>query len=258
MAGNLGHAADHVHLHVPGDTPIHRLPASAKLIGLVLFTVAVALTPRRAVLAFAVDAAVLGAVIVLARLHLRLIVGRLLVITPFVVGALLIPFISQGGDSFDLAGLTLSVDGSWAAWNIIAKATLGASASIVVSATTSVPELLAGFSTLRIPPVLVAIVTFMFRYLDLLIDQVRRMRNAMVARCHDARWLWQVRPMASSAGALFVRSYERGERVHHAMVARGYTGTMPTLTEQRSSQWHGVLAAIPGIVAATAAILVIV
>ena len=34
---------------------------------------------------------------------------------------------------------------------------------------------------------------------------------------------WPV--LARSAGALFIRSYERGERVHLAMLSRGYTGT---------------------------------
>jgi energy-coupling factor transporter transmembrane protein EcfT len=36
---------------------------------------------------------------------------------------------------------------------------------------------------------------------------------------------WKV--IANSAGALFIRSYERGERVHLAMISRGYTGHMP-------------------------------
>jgi cobalt/nickel transport system permease protein len=114
-------------------------------------------------------------------------------------------------------------------WNILAKASIGATASIVLSATTRVPDVLTGLTRLRVPRVLVAIIAFMMRYLDLLVRQLGRMRTSMTARCHDPRWLWQVKPIASSAGALFVRSYERGERVHQAMLARGYTGTMPTL-----------------------------
>ena len=33
--------------------------------------------------------------------------------------------------------------------------------------------------------------------------------------------------LATAAGALFIRSYERGERVHLAMIARGYQGDLP-------------------------------
>jgi len=132
------------------------------------------------------------------------------------------------------------------------KALIGASASIVLSATTPVPDLLRGLARLRIPPLIVSIVAFMFRYLDLVVDQLRRMRTAMVARCHDPRWLWQARPIASAAGVLFVRSYERGERVHQAMLARGFSGTMPELDHRRATRREWWLAAVPGALAVSA------
>ncbi len=70
------------------------------------------------------------------------------------------------------------------------------------------------------------------------------MRTAMVARAHDPRWLWQAKPIASSAGAMFVRSYERGERVHSAMLARGFTGSMPQLDHRPATmtEWITCLA----------------
>ena len=48
---------------------------------------------------------------------------------------------------------------------------------------------------------------------------------------------WPV--IAKSAGALFIRAYERGERIHLAMLSRGYQGTMPTMvnTQVNSVQW---------------------
>lgn len=248
----MGGAVDHRHLHVPGSTPVHRLPAAAKVLGLVVFAVAVALTPRRAVPVFVIDAFVLGAVITLARLPIRLVASRLLVITPFVLMAALLPFIGEGGEQVDVAGWSLSVDGLWATWNIVAKASLGATASIVLAATTPIPEVLAGLGKLKVPWVFVAIVSFMFRYLDLLVDQLQRMRRAMVSRCHDPRWLWQARPIASSAGALFVRSYERGERIHQAMAARGYTGTMPSLADDHVHRRDYLTAALPGVIAVVA------
>jgi cobalt/nickel transport system permease protein len=68
----------------------------------------------------------------------------------------------------------------------------------------------------------------------------------MIARGYDPRWLSQARPIASSAGALFVRSYERGERVHAAMLARGFTGEMPMLERSpaTASQWIGASALV--------------
>jgi cobalt/nickel transport system permease protein len=257
--GQVRHAADHAHLHVPGDTPVHRIPPHIKLVGLVVFVTAVALTPRHAVGAFAADAVVLLAAVVAARLPVRVVVVRLAVIVPFLVFAVLVPFIA-GGDQVDVLGMSLSRDGLWAAWNVTAKAVLGATASIVLAATTPVPDVIRGLNRLRVPAVLVGIVAFMFRYLDLLVDQTRRMRNAMVSRGHDPRWLWQVGPIAASAGTLFVRSYERGERVHHAMAARGYTGTMPDLDDSGRAVATGnvgwwVLASIPASVAVVALVI---
>jgi cobalt/nickel transport system permease protein len=100
-----------------------------------------------------------------------------------------------------------------------------------------------GLAVLRVPAVLTAIMMFMVRYLELITDELRRMRVAMTARGYDPRWLSQARPIASSAGALFVRSSERGERVHHAMLARGFTGVMPELEMRRATnaEWAGVI-----------------
>ena len=50
------------------------------------------------------------------------------------------------------------------------------------------------------------------------------MRRARLSRGHDPRFLWQVGATARGVGALFVRSYERGERVHLAMLSRGFDG----------------------------------
>ena len=52
-----------------------------------------------------------------------------------------------------------------------------------------------------------------------------RMRVARLSRGDDPRWLWQIRGAAATAGTLFIRAYERGERVYAAMLARGYPGT---------------------------------
>ncbi|MEC7434025.1 MAG: cobalt ECF transporter T component CbiQ [Actinomycetota bacterium] len=221
---------------------MHRLSPEAKLVAVVAVVVVIAMTPRRETVAFALYALGAWAIIATTKIGLLTYLKRLSVIIPFVMFALIVPFIG-GGESVHVLGVSLSVDGLWATWNILAKAGLGATMSIALSATTPVPELLHGMTRLKVPRLLVAIVAFMLRYIDVLVEQLGRMRRSMVARGHDPRWLWQVKPIASSAGALFVRSYERGERVHQAMLARGYTGVMPTVSEQRAStkEWLAVL-----------------
>ena len=102
-------------------------------------------------------------------------------------------------------------------------------AAILLAATTPVTEILTGLERLRVPKVLTAIAGFMVRYLDVIVGDAGRMRTARLSRGDNPRWIWQARAFASSAGLLFVRSYERGEQVHLAMISRGYDGTMPEL-----------------------------
>lgn len=242
-------------LHHLGTSPVHRLAAAPKLVGLVAFVVAVALTPRRSVAVLLADAAVLAVVVALARLPLRLVLVRLAAVVPFVAFALVLPFLGTG-ERTEVLGASVSIDGLWAAWNLLAKAALGATAAIVVTATTPVPDLLAGLDRLRLPRVVVAIIASMIRYLDLVADELARSRRAMTARGHDPRWLWQVGPIASSLGSLFVRTYERGERVHLAMVARGFTGTMPVVAPPERLRTTAVAAALaPGALALSLLVL---
>lgn len=208
------------------EGPIQRLAPDLKVIALLGFVLAVVATPTRAVWAFGVDAVLVLGVVAIAGLPPRPLARRLTIELPFVAFALLLPFAGRG-DQVTVAGLSLSVAGLWAMWGILAKATLATAASVVLAATTPVADLLDGLDRLRLPRVLTAIAGFMVRYLDVTTDQVRRMSIARVSRGDDPRWIWQARATAASAGTLFVRSLERGERVHLAMVARGYDGHLP-------------------------------
>ena len=247
-------SAGHRHeLYVPGTSPLHRLAPEAKIAGATLFVIAVAVTPRRAVLAFAVHAAVVVIGVILARFRPSLVLRRLSIVIPFIAFAVFIPFVA-GGPETEVLGLSLSTEGLWGSWNVVAKAVLGTSVSILLAGTTPIPDLLRGLAHLRVPTVLTSIIAFMFRYLDVIVGEMGRMRVAMVSRGHDARWLWQAKPIASSAGALFVRSYERGERVHSAMLARGYDGTIPTLEHHHASGREWAAALVPAAVAAVAAV----
>lgn len=241
-------AAGHHHaLHRPGDSLVHRLPPQCKLLATVAFTLVVVATPRELFLAFAGYALLLAGVAVVARVPPGFVLRRMAIETPFVVFALALPVIGTG-ERVDVAGLSLSVEGLWAGWNIIAKATLGVVASILLAATTEPRMMLLGAQRLRLPPLLVQIAMFMLRYMDLIMDEMRRMRVAREARGFTARDVRHIPVLARSAGALFIRSYERGERVHLAMLSRGYTGTMPVIHDLSAArrQW-GMALLLPGL-----------
>lgn len=245
--------AGHTHaLYVHGHSFVHRLAPEVKLAVAFGFVVAIAVTPREAVWAFAIYAAMLIGLVWLSRLPPRFVLARMVVILPFVLFAFLIPFIASG-ERVEVLGVSVSEEGLWGTWNIVAKAALGVAVSIVLAGTTEVAEILRGMGRLKVPAALTAIASFMVRYLTLIAEDLRRMRTAMTARGHDPRWLWQVRPIAASSGALFIRSYERGERVHQAMLARGYTGMMPDLDRRRATGREWAVGAVFFIIAATVA-----
>lgn len=75
------------------------------------------------------------------------------------------------------------------------------------------------------------------------------MRLARISRGHDPRFLWQAGATARGVGALFIRSYERGERVHLAMLSRGWNGDMPRLSDAVTTRRHWALGLAPVVVA---------
>ena len=79
------------------------------------------------------------------------------------------------------------------------------------------------------PRVMIMILSFMYRYVFVLVDEVMRMRQARDSRNFGGSRLWHLRTIGNMTGTLFIRSYERGERVYAAMLARGFDGQCRTL-----------------------------
>jgi cobalt/nickel transport system permease protein len=217
----------HTHtLYVHGHSPAHRLPSHVKVAALLVFLLGVVSTPREVFWAFGAHAAVLAIAARTAQLTVPFMLRRMLVEVPFVLFAAFLPFLGPD-PRVEVLGISLSQEGLWGAWSILARATLGTGAAVLLAATTEVPDILTGLSRLKVPAVLVAIAGFMVRYLDVLADELGRMRTAAAVRGFRQRGRGALRALASVAGSLFIRAYERGERIHAAMVVRGYRGVMP-------------------------------
>jgi cobalt/nickel transport system permease protein len=242
-------------LYVHSDSRVHGLPPECKVASAAAFVFAVVLTPPTAVVAFAVYALLLYAVARVARVPVRFVLRRLTIEIPFLLFAIFLPVLASG-PRIEVVGIALSEPGLWAAWNIIAKATLGLIATLLLAATTPVAEILFGLERLKVPKPLVTTAGFMVRYGDLIAGEMRRMKIARESRGYAPRWLWQARALASGIGTLFVRSYERGERVYLAMLSRGYAGSMPAPRTAMGSpaQWL-VAMSLPAVAGAVAIIV---
>lgn len=219
--------APHGHvLHFHAHSPVHRWPAQVKLVALVLFMLVVVATPRGVFWPYAVHAAILAVTLALSRVPLRHLLPRMVVEVPFVVFALLLPFVATG-PQVQVWGLVVSRDGLEGAGMLLAKATLGVVAGLLLASTTQARDLIVGLQRLRIPAPMVQILSLMLRYTEVVGAEWRRMQVARRSRGFEGgSWRsWSV--LAMSTGALFIRSYERGERVHLAMLSRGWTGREP-------------------------------
>lgn len=246
--------AGHAHpLYRPGDSPVHRLPPEVKIVAAVVTVVAIVATPREAFGVFAGYLVLLGVVWTIAGIPLGWILKRSLIETPFVVLAVLLP-ISGADPRIEWLGMSLSEPGLYGAWNILVKGTLGVLTSLTLAGTTPLRDLLLGLQRLHAPAMAVTIATLMLRYIDVIAGEGRRMRLARISRGDDPRFLWQVGATARGIGALFVRSYERGERVHLAMLSRGWTGAMPLLTDRRSTRAQWLVGLVPATLAAALAV----
>ena len=218
--------AGHGHrLHHHGHSVVHRADPAVKVLALLGFVLLVVATPLQWWPVLVGCTVLLGGVVAVAEVPPAYLLRRMVVEVPFLCFAALLPFVAHGPRT-EVLGLTLSEPGLTAAGGLVVKATLGVAASLTLAATTEPTAILAGLERLRLPAQLVQIMGFMVRYLDVVTDELRRMTVAMRSRGCEPRSPRHWPAMARSLGALFVRSYERGERVHLAMLSRGH-GTSP-------------------------------
>ncbi|MGV1004045.1 MAG: cobalt ECF transporter T component CbiQ [Candidatus Nanopelagicales bacterium] len=204
-----------------GDSRLHRASARVKVVTLIAFAVLVVATPREWFGAFGLYAALVVGALGAARIRALTVLPRLVVELPFLVFALLVPVIATG-PRVQVGGLALSVAGLWAAWGLLAKATLTVLAAIVLVTTTPPRRIVLALQQLGLPRPLSSIMAFMLRYLDLIVGEWQRMRIARTSRGFQPSGPRDWAVLAHATSALFVRSHARAERIHLAMLARGY------------------------------------
>jgi cobalt/nickel transport system permease protein len=133
--------------------------------------------------------------------------------------------------------------------SIVTRSWIAVQMAILLTATTRFPDLMHALRHLRVPALIVAIVGFMYRYLSVLSDEAFRLLRAREARSAgiDGRSsggsiVWRAQVVGHMAGQLFLRSYERSDRIYSAMQARGYAGEFLTINPHimRPKDWRGL------------------
>lgn len=200
------------------DAPYQRLDARVKLVVTLAFIFIMVLSvgndPLK-VWPFLLFAACLAA---LSWLSPVVLVKRTLPALPFFLFAALVLGFSKGGHAAIAAFL---------------KGLLSVLSVIILVSTTRFTDLLKGLEGLKVPRLLVSMISFVYRYFFIITDEYGHIKIARESRNFGGSKSRQWRAIGHSVGTLFLHSYERGERVYSAMVARGYDGNIRTLSVKR-------------------------
>ena len=214
--------------------PVHRLDPRVKIICTVAYIICVVLTAPSAFSQFALFLTVILTAALLSRIPPGYVLKRSLVIFPFVLLVVaFVPFLKKG----EVVG---SYGGLWVVWNVLVKSWLSVLAMILLGSTTDFQMLLKGLECLHFPKLFLMTIAFMYRYIFIIVNEAMRMERAHRSRYFGGQLLRQVRIIGNMVGLLFIRAYERGERVYQSMCARGFDGEIRTLSHLKFKRWDMV------------------
>jgi cobalt/nickel transport system permease protein len=232
------------------DSPLHRLDPRVKVLVTVAFILSNVLFPDGAWLAFGLSWLFVLGLNLLAQLGLGFTFRRSFVALPFALAAITAIFSIPGNalGEWHLGSLILipTDAGVLRFVSIVIRSWLSVQIAILLVAVTRFPDLIHAFEHLHVPAILTTIIAFLYRYLFILTDEVMRLLRARESRSATVAGhksggsvMWRARVAGNMAGQLFLRSYERSDRIYNAMLARGYTGQLRTLNPHvmKKSDW---------------------
>jgi cobalt/nickel transport system permease protein len=213
---------------------LHRAPARVKLIvALVLLAVTAIAQPWWWPVVPGVP---------LSRIHAAIVVIALaIVVAAGVPWRYLVVRLVAFADPLALVAVTIPLTAGAAGWmimaGVLAKVILCFTIILSLVYTTPFEQLLHALRQCGAPKLLVAVLAAMHRFIFVLLDELERMRRAQYARTFDCpRRLSAVtiRNGTRAVGMLLVRCSDRAERVHAAMIARGFDGEVRMLEDESS------------------------
>lgn len=210
-----------------GGSFFHRLDSRVKLLTAIVYTVLILSLPRANPVAACWYAVAPFAVLVFAGIPVHFVFRRIAVVSPFVlVLALSCPLYDKSPLTVYLGKMPLELTVGWMrCFTILTKFAAAMLTLFALTSTTRFVDMLAGMQRMGLPNILVVQLSFVYRYLFVLVDRVHHILRARSAR--KLRYLGfrqELRIAAAMIGALFIDSIESAEHVHIAMQARGFTG----------------------------------
>lgn len=243
-------------------SPIHDLDPRVKVVVTLLAIFSVLSLPDGAWGTYFLTWCAVLAVALVAQLGIGFVLSRSLVALPFALVAITLVFTLPGRTLFTLHlgvwEISASDVGLVRFISILTRSWLSVQMAVLLVATTRIPDLLHALRHLRVPALLVTVLSFMIRYLFVLVDEVTRLLRARQARSAfsaqgkgGGSLLWRARVAGNMTGQLFLRSLERSDRIYNAMLARGFRGQYVTINPHvmRRRDWMALGVAIGALTA---------
>ncbi len=223
-----------------GHSPLHNLDPRIKVIVTVAFILSNAVLPDGAWIAFGLVWILILFANYVSGLGIGFTFKRSFIALPFALAAITVLFSIPGKPvaSFDFLRwhLVITDNGLLRFVSIVTRSWLSVQVAILLVAVTEFPKIIHALTHLKVPAVLTTIISFLYRYLFVLTDEVMRMLRARQSRSAAAAGrkpggsvTWRARTAGNMAGQLFLRSYERSDRIYNAMLSRGYSGQLMTI-----------------------------
>ncbi|MBL6957099.1 MAG: cobalt ECF transporter T component CbiQ [Chlorobium phaeobacteroides] len=212
-----------------GNSPLHTLDPRVKLLAYLPVIILTALSDdiRQTSVSLAGGIGLSG----IAGFYNRLLLKRLAVVNVFMIFLwLTLPFSVSGEPLWDEGPLALSKAGVILCLLITIKANAIALYTVSLPGTSTIASLSHAMLHLRVPKKLVTMFYFFYRYTGVITDEYEKMLRMLHARGFRSKTsMHTVRVYAYFTGMLFIKSYERSERVYNALLMRGFDGQIPLL-----------------------------
>lgn len=205
-------------------TWLSRFDPRAKIVVTAAFIIAVVSFDRyslAALLPFALFPIVFAA---LGEVPPALILRKLLIASPF---ALMIGIFNPLLDRTPLLAIfQIEISGGWLSFcSLLLRFSLTVSMALILVAGTGFHNVCVGLARLGLPKVFTTQLLFLYRYAYVLAGEAARMNAARELRAGGVRRL-SLAVYGSLLGHLLLRALERAQRIHLAMVSRGFDGEL--------------------------------
>lgn len=138
----------------------------------------------------------------------------------------------------------VSEEGGMTALKLVLKAVGALSAMNMLVLSTPASEIIGVLKYLRVPKLIIELMHMIYRFIFVMTDTQRLMKQAAVSRLGYRDFKTSCRTFGSSAGNLFVVSLKRAGTYYDAMTARCYDGELLFLSEEKGVRPWQVFAAL--------------